>query len=224
VYVRRVGKRTLEFGHQGWLLDESFIFYDKQFDSLWVQATGTCIFGRFKGEQLATVPVTHTTWGQWRTLHPDTTVLAKPKELISRYQRDSYEASYRKWGTQFGLAVFVEGAQKLYPLGILEDRPVVNDEIGGKVVLVVYHSATKTAVAFDPTVQGERLQFELEEAGENDVRIRAKDLPGVIWSGLTGRPVSGGENAPSLRQLRTSQFVLSNWPKHFPTSPVFGMP
>ena len=223
MYVRRVKNITLEFGHRGWLLDESFIFYDKQFDSLWVQATGRCIDGQFKGEQLLTLPVTHTTWGEWRALHPQTLALAKPSYLIEKYKHDGYEELYRQRGTQFGLAIFTAARQKLYPLEELRDRPLVQDTLDEQAVLVVFHSPSRTAVAFDPTIDGNRIEFELVEITDTDVLIRDTES-GAIWSGLTGRAISSDDRKPQLRQYRTSQFVVSNWPKHFPDSPVFGTP
>ena len=223
MYVRRVQEQTLEFGHRGWLLDESFIFYDKQHDSLWVQATGRCVAGKFKGEQLPTVPVTHTTWREWRALHPETRVLAKPPHKIAQYQRDSYEVYYQQQRTKFGMAVFSGEAQKLYPLDELRDRPIIQDTLADEAVLVIFHAPSQTAVAFDPTIDGDRKAFELVEITETDVMIRDSDS-GAIWSGLTGRALSGDDPKPQLRQYRTTQFVVSNWPKHFPDSAIFGMP
>ena len=212
---------TLEFGHRGWLLDESFIFYDKRYDSLWVQATGRCIDGKFKGEQLPTLPVTHTTWGEWRALHPQSLVLAKPSDMIAQYKLDSYEQFYRRRGTKFGLAVFVDDQQKLYPIEQLRERRIVQDTFAGQPVLVIFHAPSRTAVAFDPSSDGDRAVFELVEVTDSDVLIRDTNT-GAIWSGLTGRALSGDDANRQFRQYRTTQFVVSNWPKHFPNSPVFG--
>jgi hypothetical protein len=223
VYVRKVGERVLDFGHRGWLLDESFIFYDRKYDSLWVQATGLCISGKFQGERLATVPVTHTTWGQWRSLHPTTLVLAKPKNLVDRYRRDAYGPYYERRGTRFGLAVFIGNQQKLYPLDQLHANPVVHDQVGGEPVLVVYHAPTQTAVGLRPIVAGKPISLELAEVTADDVLLRA---PGreAIWSGLTGRSRADGAAADGLAQLRTTQFVVANWPRHFPGSPIYTAP
>jgi hypothetical protein len=218
VYVRTVGNETLEFRHRGWLVDESFIFYDRTYDSLWVQATGTCIKGKFRGQQLATVPVTHTTWGEWKALYPGTNVLAKPIHLRTRYARDGYEHYYAERGTRFGLAVFAGGEQKLYPLDVLAETPVVHDEIGGQAVLVVYHAPSQTAVALEPVSNGTPLKLELAEVTEHDVRLREAES-GDSWSGMTGQQSS--DPTRRLPQLHTTQFVVSNWPRHFPQSPVY---
>ena len=222
MYVRKIGEQKLEFGHRGWLLDESFIFYDRRYDSLWVQATGTCIDGKFKGHQLATIPVTHTTWGRWRTLHPDTGVLAKPAELLERYREDVYGALHERNETRFGLAVFVGDRQKFYPLEELHGDPVVTDEIAGQPVLVVFHAPSRTAVAFDPTVEGELVRFELAEVTDDDVLLRFGKSG--IWSGLTGRALRSDDETRSLRQLRSTQFAAEKWPYHYPGGPVYKTP
>ncbi len=221
MYVRKIGEEELEFGHRGWLLDESFIFYDRQYDSLWVQATGKCIRGKFKGQQLATMPATHTTWRQWRSLHPDTLVLAKPISLIERYRHDSYASYYATRRTRFGLVVFAGDEQKLYPLEMLANSPVVHDEIDGRPVLVVFHAPSETAVAFDPTFDAKRLRFEVAQVTDSDVLLRDADND-TVWSGLTGRRLSGDADVvPRIAQLRTTQFVVARWRQHFPNGAVF---
>jgi hypothetical protein len=58
VYARRVKGEVLDFGHRGWLYEESFLFYDRQTDSLWVQATGEAVHGPYKGTRLERLPAT----------------------------------------------------------------------------------------------------------------------------------------------------------------------
>lgn len=51
--------------------------YDRQSGSLWAQALGVAIGGKFKGNRLEMYPASMMTWKQWRMLHPDTLVLTK---------------------------------------------------------------------------------------------------------------------------------------------------
>ena len=57
--------------------------FDRETRTLWSQMTGEAVLGPLaaRPEHLDVVPMTLTTWGEWRTLHPDTTVL----ELDARY-------------------------------------------------------------------------------------------------------------------------------------------
>jgi hypothetical protein len=219
VYVRTVDENTLTFGHSGCLVDHSFIFFDRQTDSHWVQATGECIEGRLLGKRLSALPVTHTTWRQWRTMHPETLVLEKPP--LERYrQAPWYMEESARGAKRLGLAVFVGGAQKLYPLNALAATPLVRDTIAGRHVLVVYHAPSQTAVAFEPIIGDQEIELELSEVSADDVWLR-DTAGGVQWSGLTGRPQSRDSSNGVFKQLRTTQFDVDNWPKHFPGSPIF---
>lgn len=194
--------------------------YDRGTDSLWVQATGRAILGPYKGSQLRHLPVTHTTWREWIELFPNTVVLAKPTGLIDRYRIDGYTSFYARNRTQFGLGVFVGGAQKLFPLAALTRQPLVQDEIAGRSVLVAYHVASRTAIAWDANLDGRTRAFEPIEQTALDMTMRDRSTDSV-WSGLRGECLAGSDRGRRLRQLQTTQFVLSNWPRHFPNGAIF---
>ena len=227
MYARRVQGKVLDFGHRGWLYEESFLFYDRQTDSLWVQATGEAVHGAYKGTRLERLPATQTTWSKWLQLHPDTQVLGRHNTV--EFWRDSYSDYYetgkgvkyqRNAPLHFGLAVILPGMQKLYPFQELEKKPVLLDHIGGELILVVYHSGSRTAVAFDPRVQNRSLEFELETTNKDDVILKDKQTAST-WSGLTGRCLTGPAKVTQLRQLTTTQFVVENWPLHYPHGQIF---
>jgi hypothetical protein len=232
VYARRVKGTVLDFSHRGWLYEESFLFYDYQTDSLWVQATGEAVHGPYKGTQLERVPSTQTTWKEWRTLHPQTRVLSRLLEQKFAYTHDSYTRYYntghgvkyqRYAPLHFGLAVVFPAAQKLYPFDVLEKHPVIADRLGTEPVLVVYHAATHTAVAFDPRYQGQLLTFGTPEVTADEVLLKDRQT-GSTWSGLTGRCITGPAQGAQLRQWPSTQFVVENWPLHYPKGAVYAAP
>jgi hypothetical protein len=229
VYARKVKDQTLDFSHRGWLYEETFLFYDYQTDSLWVQATGQAVSGPFKGTILDRLPATQTTWSEWRQLHPETRVLSRPKQKNTRYWRDSYDLYYatgkgikyqRHKELIFGLGVIAPGGQKLYPFEELEKRPVLMDQIGSDHILVVFHSGTRTAVAWDPLYKGQKQDFDLLNNEKGDLMLTDRQS-GSTWSGLTGRAKDGPAKGAQLRQLNTTQFVVENWPLHYPDAPIY---
>jgi hypothetical protein len=229
VYARKVKNQTLDFGHRGWLYEETFLFYDYQTDSLWVQATGQAVSGSFKGTQLDRLPATQTTWSEWRQLHPESLVLSRPKQKNTRYWRDSYDLYYatgkgikyqRHKPLNFGLGVITPTGQKLYPFEELEKRPVLQDQIGAERVLIVFHPNTRTAVAWAPSWKNQKLDFELSKTEKTDLTITDKQT-GSTWSGLTGRCIAGPSKGGQLQQLTTTQFVVENWPLHYPDAPIY---
>ena len=51
--------------------------YDDETRSYWSQLVGKSVSGDMEGTQLEKIPSTMTTWGQWKELHPETTVYIK---------------------------------------------------------------------------------------------------------------------------------------------------
>ncbi len=77
VAFRRVlDDKTVEFGVSGLLHNSDLILYDRSSNSLWQQITAKAFAGPRRGQTLSAVPLTMTTWSQWRKQHPDTKVLS----------------------------------------------------------------------------------------------------------------------------------------------------
>ena len=75
--------------------------YDEETKSLWSTLKGEPVVGELvgKGIQLVPMHVVTTTWGQWRKLHPDTTVLS----LDTGFDRDYDEGvAYREYFSDDG--------------------------------------------------------------------------------------------------------------------------
>jgi hypothetical protein len=56
----------------------NLVMYDARSRSYWSQILARAICGPHSGDRLRAVPATTTTWGEWRTDHPDTEVLLPP--------------------------------------------------------------------------------------------------------------------------------------------------
>jgi hypothetical protein len=232
VYARRVGGEALDFSHRGWLYEESFLFYDEKTDSLWVQATGEAVSGPYRGTRLERLPATQTTWGQWRRQHPDTLVLGQKPEARIRYAHDSYARYYERGGgikhrkagpLHVALAVLVGSKAKLYPFAELAKSSFAADSLDQVPVLVVFHAASRTALAFDRRHEEVALEFGSADATATDVLLKDRRT-GSTWSGLTGKCLSGPARGAKLKQLLTTQFVQENWRLHYPGAPIYKAP
>jgi hypothetical protein len=221
-----VDDQVLDFGHRGWLYEESFLFFDYQTDSLWVQATGEAVFGAFKGKHLDRLPATQTTWSNWLKLHPQTRALGRYDHI--QFWQDSYSGYYktgegikyqRHGPLHFGLAIILDAEKKLYPLAELEKQTIVKDLVGGQHVLVVYDQASRTAVAFDPKLEQMTLDFDVAGT-DGEVVIQDKQTRSH-WSGLTGCCTEGSSKGKQLHQLPTTLFVMENWQLHYPNGKVY---
>lgn len=74
-FRRQVDGQVTEFGVSGLLHNSDLVLYDRASESLWQQITGEAIAGPRRGRSLEAVPLTMTTWQEWRAAHPDTLVL-----------------------------------------------------------------------------------------------------------------------------------------------------
>lgn len=86
----RVDGRDLSFGVSGLLYNSDVLMYDRQSQSLWSQLLGQAISGPMKGRHLRMLPLTHTTWADWRKSHPATVILSTDTGASRDYERDPY--------------------------------------------------------------------------------------------------------------------------------------
>src|SRR5260370_21338845 len=148
-------------------------------------------------------------WSRGRVVPREPLFLSRRKQKNLRYWRDSYDLNYatgkgikyqRHKPLHFGLGVITPAGQKLYPFEELEKQPVLHDQIGSERVLIVFHSNTRTAVAWAPSWKNQKLDFELSKAEKTDLTITDKQT-GSTWSGLTSRSNAGPSKGRQLRQL-----------------------
>lgn len=146
---------ALVFGSSGLLYRSNKLMYDQGTLSLWSNLTGEPVVGPLvgRGIRLTPLPLTVTTWKEWRTRHPSTTVLS----LRTGHRRDysagaaygpyftSPETMFPVWRKNPALpakawiyGIRAGGSAKAYPLEQLLRERVVNDAVGVvSIVLVV---------------------------------------------------------------------------------------
>jgi hypothetical protein len=152
------------------------VFKDRETDSRWQQSSLEAISGPLKGEHLELYPFLLTDWGEWRRLHPDTVVLKPlpgyadriPEKNEMIRQGLSGEGSAppgvlrvddRLKPKTMVLGLAVGGSDEAFPLSILRQARVINEQIGGQPVLVVHQPQSDTTTAFIALVKGARLKF-----------------------------------------------------------------
>ena len=222
VFDRRIDGETLEFGVSGKLVMNDLVMYDRQTGSLWQQILGEGIRGRFLGEKLTPLPAVHTTWRQWRTIHPDTAVLDKG----GGYDRDSYGAYYgrgdrgvipgsggdpRLDGKALVLGVVAAATPKAYPFDSLASSAVVNDSVGGTAIAVFYDARSQTAVVMDRRLDGRELSFDLAPQAEPGHLVVVDRETGTSWSALSSEALSGPLAGQRVTQLPATYAFWVAW-------------
>ncbi|MGE3190883.1 MAG: DUF3179 domain-containing (seleno)protein, partial [Vicinamibacterales bacterium] len=95
-YESTVEGRVLRFGTSGLLYRSNKLMFDEDTGSLWSTLEGRPVIGPLAAFDVALVsyPVVTTTWGEWKAMHPGTSVLS----LDTGHERDYAEgAAYRDY-------------------------------------------------------------------------------------------------------------------------------
>ncbi|HEX6159115.1 MAG TPA: DUF3179 domain-containing protein, partial [Thermoanaerobaculia bacterium] len=144
--------RTYTFGSSGLLYRSNKLMYDRQTNTLWNQMTGEPALGTLVAKKLApltVLPLTVTTWREWRAMHPKTRILS----IETGHARDySSGAAYSKYfsspdlmfpvwkkadarlaNKEWVLVVPAGATRRIYPVDDLERAGLVHD---GDFVLV----------------------------------------------------------------------------------------
>jgi hypothetical protein len=229
VYSRKVDDQLLSFGVSGKLVMNALVMYDRQTGSLWGQIIGEAIEGPLKGTKLDFIPALHTTWADWKALHPDTLALVKGFSG-ARSVYDSYFTSgdagihgatnpdERLFTKEFVLGVEHNGLAAAYPFRVLSEQPVVNDVLGDLPLLVVFNPEAASGVAFSRLLQdGRTLTFALQ--GERLVDLET----GSTWDPTSGLALEGLLAGTQLQPLKYTMAFWFGWRDWFPETRLYGV-
>lgn len=211
VYDRRVGERTLTFGHEGILYRSSFVMYDKQTSSLWVHVTGEAIKGTLKGQRLAFLPSEVVCWRAFRRAHPAAKVLLGRKEpgFLGSFDLDDGLPRY-------GLSVGTGREVRLYPYDCLRTAPVFNTVYGDRPLLIVFDRENLRTKAFVARSRERTLFF---EATDDAARMRDVET-GSLWDRYAGRCVEGALAGTRLVRLPATPWLAVRWRGFFPQGEI----
>jgi hypothetical protein len=159
--------RPLVFGSSGLLYRSNKLMFDRETDSLWNQFTGQPVSGPLvnSGIELKIRPVTVTSWAEWKALHADTKVLS----IDTGHKRDYgsgavYQDYFASPDLMFPTIVGNEetvkrkdfvfgirdvGATRAWPVDAFNGRPVINDAIGTKNLVLIGDAQTRTVRAYE---------------------------------------------------------------------------
>lgn len=160
VFHPEVGGRVEEFRLVG--MDQfNAMFEDRSTGSWWRQANGEAVVGPLEGTALEEIPSVQVTLAQWLALHPHSLVMQGDPQFREEYAKDyAYErGTSRKsltgtdtlsWRDKsWVVGITAGGRSKAYDWNRLKRERVVNDEVGGRAILLVLGSDTASFFAFE---------------------------------------------------------------------------
>lgn len=141
--------------------------YDHQTESLWLQIKREAVTGTMLGSRLKRYPSTVTTWKKWRKRYPDTEVLSLKTGHSRDYTSDPYESYYQSRQGLFSflkkgpgaadkalvVGVEIDDHVRAYPLDLLREEEVIQDELAEKKIEVVLDKNTDTVSVKTPEDQ-----------------------------------------------------------------------
>ncbi len=159
------GDEHFVFGTSGVLYRSNKLMIDEETLSLWSNLTGEPVVGKLTSEpiRLEVLAMTLTTWQEWRTLHPETTVLdlaALQSQYAFLYEPGAAEESrkgvaFPVWQKDSRLgrndevyALIVDGKPKAYSVDGVIEAGVVNDAVGTTAIVLVADPASGSIRAF----------------------------------------------------------------------------
>jgi hypothetical protein len=208
--------------------------YDRTSKSLWSQALGQGIVGKYAGQKLQRIPFDISYWRDWKQLYPNSKVLSKDTGFSRPYGADPYGSYYTSNQLYLpvsshdnrlelkekiiGLEHTVGGTEqyKAYKLQQIETQKVINDEINGKPV-TLFSLYPAMARAYERMVVGGKiLEFEYNS---NSSKIIDKQT-GTEWN-FDGEAVKGKLKGTHLNRLPLDEGFWFEWVAFHPQTALY---
>lgn len=227
----------VELGVSGNLYNSAMVMYDRTTESWFWQVSGVGIVGEMTDHQLEMLPSVLTSWAEFKSGHPEGTVLSRETGFNRAYGENPYrgydsgnpflfrgEDDDRLAAMERVVAVEIGDVAAAFPFSSLVEHPVVQQEIGGEEVVVFYRPGAaspldagaivegrdvgSTAV-FRPLARGEALTFEAHEDGFRDRET------GSTWN-LLGEATSGPLAGEQLEPVVHGNHFWFSWAVYQP--------
>ena len=173
-YSAKISGRTHTFGVSGLLYNSDVLLYDRQTESLWSQLMARAVSGPMKGTRLHSLPLSHTTWQEWQTSHPDTLVLSPETGYARDYSRNPYEEYLQSRSIWFRVS---HSSRRYHP-----KEQVMGVEIDGRFKAYPFVELGKTSGAFNDRFAGQdlRIVFNKEHRNASVADAKGLELPTVV--------------------------------------------
>ena len=230
MYAREIEGEEFSFGVSGKLIRNVLVMYDRQTESYWSQLLGESVAGTMVGTKLEFLPSWMMTWERWKEIHPDTLALDKGGR---RGGRDSYEGYYlsdragvigktndddRLVTKEFVIGVELDNEAVAYPFSVLNEKPIVNDSIDGKEMVVVFDRDGGSGLVYDRNLNGQQLTF---NSGEADMTMIDEET-GSVWDTFSGQAMDGPLAGNQLERVKSTTVFWFGWVDFHPDTVVYG--
>lgn len=252
VFDRRLDSETYEFGTSGLLRNSDLVMYDRTTESLWQQFTGEGIVGDLAGQQLTFLASSLVSFDDFKEAFPTGMVLSQDTGFDRPYGinpypgYDTYDSPLTAGGNiallqqeQDGRLPAAErvvtvsladaGVDVAYPLSILSEVSVINDQQGGQDMAIFFKPGTSSALGgqiiafaedvgatgvFDANLEGQKLTFSYEDEKIVD------DETGSTWN-ILGQATDGPLAGQTLKPLVHGDHFWFSWAAFKPETIIY---
>ena len=201
--------------------------------TLWSALSGIAFDGPKKGQRLERLPSLMTDWGYWLMLHPESTAynlfdgkkypLAElPAELSAEAKESMGNLDSRLVPLANVLGVEIGAKTKAYPLDGSGERACFTDELAGQTVAVFWYKPTRSAIAYNGSLNGRKLTFYADDISPETAPFKDKETA-TRWT-LAGRGVDGPLKGEELSWVRSIQCRWYAWAAEYPKTEVYARP
>jgi hypothetical protein len=189
-YDRRLepGATVYDFGTTGNLRHSDLVMWDRQTESWWQQFSGDAIVGELTGAHLTFLPAQIVSWQAFKEAYPEGDVLSRETGFDRPYGTNPYPGyddidsrpflfdgatDERLPPMERVVGVVLEDEGVAYPYPVLQERRVIEDQIGDEEIAVLWAPGTSSAVDTQDVVSGR----DIGQAG-----VFSRDLGGRLLS------------------------------------------
>src|ERR1700761_4439804 len=203
------------------------IIEDQDTKTWWYQATGNAAVGQLKGQHLQELPYEQSTLAAWLSKHPGSLILQPDTHYLGdyndlkNYDRLQYvdkDSTLKNKDTlirkSWILGVIINGQAKAYDWRRLFKKRFVNDDVRKTPVLLTMEDDSLTYHAFNTTLNGKTLHFNLDASGNLTDKETAS-----VW-GMDGLSTAGSLKGTQLNKIQSYQEYWHSW-KHFHPNTLF---
>jgi hypothetical protein len=117
------------------------------------------------------------------------------------------------------LGLELNGEAKAIPVKRIAWHLVVNDQIGGRSVVIALCTVTDAALAYRATVGRQRLEFAPARLARNNLVMRDRQT-GSCWQQFTGQATEGPLAGTVLTRVPVVRMSLENWRQRYPAGVI----
>ena len=240
-YSSSVGGKRTNFGTSGLIYRSNTVVYDLNNKTLWLQFSGIPIVGSATSfaNELPRIPVVVTTWKEWTSLHPNTTVLSILNDIFppSAYAPEDTPGSpleiylaqdetiFPVWLVSDALGpkepilgIRLPEVEKAYPVRILQKLLVVNDQLGETNIAIIASPKTEAARVYN---RGQIKLSLLEGNSSEAVPYQVIDEDGGIWEVTEEALISIDDPDRKLPRVPSQIALWFAWHAFYPNTTLY---